>query len=208
MTEQIKVHLLKPSGRYKYYRARYMCPNTNRQVVRSTKCTKKADALKFAGKWEDELKSGRYKPASKTTWREFRERYEDEVLASLADRTAETVASVFNVVERILRPEGLSQITADRLSLLQRSLREANRREATIKKYLAHLLAALKWGQDQGMLNEVPVAKMPRRAKASKVMKGRPITLEEFERILLKVPLVLFPNQDRRKKHTTHLPNA
>jgi integrase len=43
-----------------------------------------------------------------------------------------------------------------------------------------------------GLLPKVPKIEMPRRAKGSKVMKGRPITLEEFERLLDKTPAGLF----------------
>ena len=41
------------------------------------------------------------------------------------------------------------------------------------------------------MLAEVPKIKMPKRAKGSKVMKGRPITGEEFDRMLDKVDSIV-----------------
>ena len=41
---------------------------------------------------------------------------------------------------------------------------------------------------DMGMLGEVPIIKMPKRAKGAKQMKGRPITTEEFERMIAKTP--------------------
>jgi len=70
------------------------------------------------------------------------------------------------------------------LSYYQQQLREGAKtgkrgkpcREATIQSYLAHLKAALNWAVDQGMLNEVPAIKAPKRAKGSKMMKGRPVT--------------------------------
>ena len=59
--------------------------------------------------------------------------------------------------------------------------------EATIKGHLAHLMAALRWAQSMGMLVEIPKVEKPKRAKKSSrttPMKGRPITGEEFERML------------------------
>jgi len=44
------------------------------------------------------------------------------------------------------------------------------------------------WARDHNLIATVPKVKMPKRARKSKVMKGRPITLEEFERMLAKVP--------------------
>ena len=44
----------------------------------------------------------------------------------------------------------------------------------------------MNWAKEQGMLVDVPKVKMPKRAKSSKMMKGRPITTEEFERMLAK----------------------
>jgi hypothetical protein len=41
------------------------------------------------------------------------------------------------------------------------------------------------------MLNEVPHIDMSKRGKGGKLMKGRPITAEEFERILEKVSAIV-----------------
>lgn len=87
---------------------RYKDPHTGKSVARSTGCKRKSDALKAAGQWEDELRSGRFKPPSKLTWAEFRVRYEDEVLPGLAERTGDKLSGVFNAVEQYLSPERLS----------------------------------------------------------------------------------------------------
>ena len=202
----IKVMVTKYKDR-KNYVMYYDCPMTGKRVPRSTKKSVKRDAEKVAAVWEDELRNGRYKPNSNITWEEFRERYETEVLASLADNTANIVATVFNAVERICNPKKLSALTSDRLSYFQKELRHGDikpktnerkpRREATIKCYLRHLRAALNWAVEMEMLSEAPSIKMPKRAKTSKVMKGRPITAEEFERMLDKVESALFERQKR-----------
>ena len=77
------------------------------------------------------------------------------------------------------------------LSHYQSKLRENGRKESTIKGHLAHLKAALSWAVRMGLLAKVPAINMPKRAKGQKLMKGRPITGEEFDRLLASVPKVV-----------------
>jgi integrase len=121
------------------------------------------------------------------------------VLASLAENTDKKVQGVFNAVEKYLAPVRLRDVTADRLSYLQAKLREAEksndtikkRSENTIKGHLAHLMSALRWAVKVGMLAKAPEVTMPKRAKGANVMKGRPISGEEFDRMLEAVAKVL-----------------
>jgi len=222
MDETIKVTVLRPSGR-KFWQMQYRHPDTGLKVRRSCGTTQRREAERLAGKWEAELRAGRYKSPLKTTWADFRQKYETEVLPGLAERTDQKVGGVFNAVERISKPAKLRDLTAERLSYFQSVLREervtvtgkdgepeerVTRRSAdTIKGTLAHLMAALKWAHDVGMLAEVPKVQAPRRAKGSKSMKGRPITTEEFERMLAKIPDVVWkepkPAKGKRPKPVT-----
>jgi integrase len=79
------------------------------------------------------------------------------------------------------------------LGRYQAQLRQDGRAETTIKGHLAHILAALNWAKSKKLIYEVPDVKMPKRARKSKVMKGRPITTEEFERMLNSVVGVVTP---------------
>lgn len=188
--QNIKVTVVKYPDR-KFLMMRYVDPYTGKQVGRSTKTTRQREAERVAAKWEAELREGRFVPQSNVSWEAFRVRYEDEVLPGLADKTGEMLQTVFNTVERILRPRKLRDLTADRLSYLQAKLREGGRSEATIRTYMAHLMSALKWAATVGILSMVPKVQRPKRAKKAKVMKGRPITTEEFERMLAKIPSVV-----------------
>ena len=89
---------------------------------------------------------------------------------------------------------------ADALSKYQKKLRDAGRSESTIKEYLAHLLAALSWAVNKKWLPAVPKVKQPKRAKKAKVMRGRAITTEEFERMLDKVPAVVAPEHKKKER--------
>lgn len=195
MTE-IKVKVVEFGDR-KHYQMQYVDPVTRKKRTRSTGVVKtglkkdRTEAERVAAKWEAELREGRYCDPSKTTWAQFRERYEDEVLSGLADKTFQKVNSVFNLVEAILMPRLLRDVTAERLSTFQAKMRERSLAESTIAGNLAHLRAALRWAVTIGLLPVSPKVERPKRSKSGKMMKGRPITTEEFERMLGKVSTVV-----------------
>src|SRR5438105_3073030 len=86
---------------------RYVDPTTGKQKHKSAKTTKRTEAVKAAGKWEEELRSGVVQ-SSKVTWAQFRERYESEVLNTLAPATDQKVQSIFKAVETHIKPLLLS----------------------------------------------------------------------------------------------------
>jgi len=173
-----------------HFMLNYRCPDTGKRKYKSSgveRSDRKRDrdaAERAAAVWESEVRAGTYKPACKTGWDEFRHRYEDERLPALSKNTGIVLNSVFNLVEAILAPTKLTELTTERLSRFQAELRAGGRSEATIRTYSAHLGAALKWAAELGLLNVAPKLAKPPRAKGGKVMKGRPIALEEFERML------------------------
>lgn len=63
-------------------------------------------------------------------------------------------------------------------------------KDVSIDAYLAHLQAALSWAVRMGMLPTMPDMHRPKRVKGQTLMRGRPITTEEFERLLAAVPQV------------------
>ncbi len=188
MAESLKVYVVEFGDR-RHYQMQYVDPVTGRKKTRSTGVVRtgrkkdRTEAERVAAKWEAELREGRYCAPSKITWAQFRERYEMEVLPGLAKRTDAMVGTVFNAVERILGPTKLADITAERISQFQATLRQEKKSEATIRTYLAHLRSSLNWAVEIGFLTAAPKISRPPRATANRFMKGRPITLEEFERI-------------------------
>ena len=207
MSERVKVTVVEFGDR-KHYMMQWRDPVTSRKKSRSTKVERggakaRREAERVAAKFEAELREGRYHEPLRTTWAEFRERYEAEKLPSLAKRTADRVGTVFNWVERVVKPARLADLTESRLSHLQAEMRKGGLAEATIKSHLAHLAAALGWAHRLGMLPKLPRIEKPKRARASKVMKGRPITGEEFERMLAKVPNVVLAKRKPGDKERT-----
>ena len=70
-------------------------------------------------------------------------------------------------------------------------------KDSTIAGLLAHLRSILSWAVTVGMLRAVPKVKMPTRNLGGKLMRGRPVTAEEFDRMIDKVAVVRHGNADR-----------
>ena len=60
--------------------------------------------MKAAGKWEAELRDGRYQKPSRMAWEAFREYYSANALPGLAKRTQQTYESTLNVFEEHCKP--------------------------------------------------------------------------------------------------------
>jgi integrase len=186
----IKVSLVRFTGRDAFY-MQYRHPETGRKVQRTTGKRVRRDAERVAAKWEQNLLTGRDNRLGRIPWNEFTDRYENEVASGLADSTAAKIATMFTKVNEHIHPAKLGNVTADAMQRLQTALRTAGLSESTIKSHLAHLRAALAWAVNVGLLAAVPKVPKTQRAKATRVMKGRPIAGEEFDRMLAKVEAAL-----------------
>jgi integrase len=186
---EIKVTVVKYPDR-KQLMLRYTDPVTGIHKAKSARTTSRREAERAAAKWEAELQEGRYQPTVRITWAEFRERYEDEKLASLSPNTAETASTTFNHLEKLINPKNLQVLDATTLSRFQAALRKTGIKETSIATHLRHLRAALSWAVAMQLLPVRPDIQMPKRAKGRTLMRGRPITAEEFDRLLAAVPKV------------------
>jgi hypothetical protein len=174
---EIKVVVVKHPTR-KFLLMRYVDPLTGKQKCRSTRTAQRREAERVAAKWEAELQEGRYHQPVRISWPEFRERYEDEKLASLSSNTAEATAAAFNHLEKIIDPQKLSSLDAAVLSRFQAGLRLTGIHETSIATHLRHLRAALNWAVSMQLLAVAPLVQMPKRAKGHSLMRGRPISGE------------------------------
>jgi integrase len=186
MSEEIKVFVIN-KGRKNLY-LRHIDPMTGRGIEKSAKTSNHKAAIKAAGAWEDELRSGRYQKPVRLSWDVFREHYSTNALPGLAPRTADTYESTLNVFGAKCKPGRLADVTTAWLTSFVTALRAENAAEATIAHHLRHLKAAMRWAHRQGLLIALPQFTMPKRVKGAKVMRGRPITTEEVERMLALVP--------------------
>jgi integrase len=165
------------------YMMRYVDPVTGKQTARSTGTTVRREAERIAAKWEQELQQETYRPKRNITWEEFRERYEAEKLAGLAETTQKTAATAMNHLERVINPLKLAAVNAETLSKFQAALRRESKKDTTIGAILSHLRPALSWAVSMGLLAGVPEMHRPVAARGRKLMRGRPVTGEEFDRL-------------------------
>jgi integrase len=184
--DQIKVIVVKYPDR-KNLVMRYLDPVTGKPKCRSAGTTVRRAAERLAAKWEAELQEGRYRRPTRISWPEFRERYETEKLASLSPNTLEATDAAFNHLEQKIDPKDLNVLTSAVLSSFQATLRAGGMKDTTIATHLRHIRAALGWAVSMEMLTAVPKIHMPAQAKGRTLMRGRPITAEEFDRMLAAV---------------------
>ncbi|HBL43639.1 MAG TPA: hypothetical protein DDZ90_09630, partial [Planctomycetaceae bacterium] len=183
----VKVNVIKRDNSDNYY-ARWVDPVTFRERRKSTKTKIKRDAERFALRLEKEINEGSYYDLSKTKWADFKERYETEVFPGFAEDSVVKANLIFRHVEAIINPNLLIQVDADAISKMVKELRERGLEDVTIKGYLIYIKAALNWAYEINMLPSVPKFPKFKRIREEKVMRGRPICLEEFERMLDAVP--------------------
>src|SRR5262245_6112582 len=195
---EIKVHVTS-YGAGRNLVMRYRHPKTGEVATQTTGTRNRKEALKLDGLWEEELRNGKFKPASKTTWEEFRIRYENECIAEeMKESTAANVSAKFDALERIINPGLLMEIDDAAIVKLRKELREERitrqvgdktvehvikRTEETIRGHLRVIKAALLWAKKKGIFHEPPEIEID----GATGSKGRPITLEEFERLLSKI---------------------
>jgi len=190
MQETIKVYVCKYPNRPNLV-LRYFDKSTGKQVAKSAGTSSHKDASKAAILWEAELREGRYAKPSRMPWETFREYYVVNALPGLAVNSIATYESTLNVFELLCRPAKLADVTTQRVTAFVTELRKAGKAEATIARHLRHLKSAMRWANREGLLPTLPAFTMPKRAKGAKMMRGRPITGEEFDRMIAAVPAVV-----------------
>ena len=187
--KDIRVTVFSNIGR-KNLRMSYRDPGTGNPTTRSTGTTKRREAERIAAKWEAELQEGRYVGGADIRWRDFRERYEDEHLITLAEKTYSAACTALNHLERVIGPQTLGGLTATNLSRFQAKLRREGMKTTTLACHMRSIKAALGWAAIMEIIPQTPKIIMPKLAKGARLMKGRPITEAEFTRMLAAMTIV------------------
>ena len=195
MKDGTRVYVMEVGGRA-YYQLQWLDPLTQRKRTKSTNvpwtglARDRKAAERLAGELEAQLLAGSAAAPSRFGWAEFRERYEKEVVPGLAKRTGAKIQGVLDRLEEELRPQRLRDVTEARLSFHVSQLRTSGLSENTITGHLAHLKAVLNWAVAQKLLPVRPALPKIQRGRKSngRPMKGRPITAEEFDRMVAAVP--------------------
>jgi integrase len=198
MRVELKIWLVR---RHDGWVIRYLHPVSQKTKQVATRTLSKTEAERQLGQLRADLVTNCSGNRKDISWSGFRDRYESEKASGLAKRTQEKIDTVFNAIEQILRPKRLGDLTPERISYFQSTLRNRELSESTIAGYLAHLKAALRWAVDMEFLQKTPRIARPRRARSSRLMKGRPITDQEFQSMLNVVEAVIGTEHAENWKH-------
>lgn len=184
---RIRVTTIHRTGR-KFIECQWVDPITQLKKTRSTGTANRREADRFAARLEDQLNSDGLAEPSRTTWEQLWGRYDGDVLKPLAKKTRNKVRTAANALVRILNPKFAGSLTTDILVKFQSTLRSEGLSETTIRSYLAEIRRILRWGGRVGLVARAPDVHLP---KSSARMKGRPITDEEYAKMLEALPHVV-----------------
>lgn len=133
---------------------------------------------------------GREKQGPGITWEAFVERYKDEHVSTLSEGSQSAWTTSSNHLKRLLAPKALADVDKGLLSEFRGKLLKEGKRPASVATYLRTLRAALGWAEDMDLIKRAPRVRTRGAMRTASGMRSRPITAEEFDRILEKVPIV------------------
>lgn len=183
---KISTYLMKRPGRF--IECQWRDPVTGKLKTRSTGTHKDKEAVAFQVDLETKLNAEYGDDVTDELWSVVADRYEDEVLSSRANSTLRKWRGTRNKLEAIIDPQFLTTLNNKRISQFAKGLRAQGLAALSVKSHLAYLRTCLHWCQRQGLIRMVPTFEMPKRVNK---MKGRPITTEEYERMLAAIPDVI-----------------
>ncbi len=189
MSEEIKVTVCRYRDRPNLV-LRYVDPLSGKQKTKSACTTDEGEAIKAAGKWEAELRSGRYQAPSRLTWAEFRKRCEAERLSAMPESSRVAYRVALDHLQRIIDPDRLAKVTPQVMSRFQAEARKQGMKGTTLARHLRHIKACLRWAERQGLMAKAPAIEMPKLPKGQSLAKHRPVTAEEFDRMVAVVPKI------------------
>jgi integrase len=180
------------------FQLRWTDPVTGRTKTKTTDVpaveSRRREAERLAGELQADLRNNHDVSPARYGWKTFRERYESEIAPGLAASSQQKIGVVLDRLEKEIKVQRLADLDATRISKFVSILRQSGLRPSTIDSYCGHLKAVLQWAEDQGLIGKRPkFPSNPRKRKTNMrtPAKGRPITGEEFERMLAAIPKVV-----------------
>jgi integrase len=178
-----RVCLMRRAGRGNW-EMQWKDPVTGLKVTRSTGTPLKRDAERIAARVEGEINSGDgFLEPSRLTWDGFVAQYQAEVLDGQSPGGRNKMLSVLRRFEKLINPAKLAVVGPQQVGEFARLMRADKTPETTIYSNLNCLRSALNWAFRQRLIRAKVHVEMPRKPPG---MKGRPITAEEFDRLLAK----------------------
>ncbi|NQT37747.1 MAG: hypothetical protein HQ581_09675 [Planctomycetes bacterium] len=154
------------------------------RVRHSKRIGSKSMAEKFRKKIEGQLAAGTYENVRRVSWRDFRRRYDAEILSRLKPRSRTEAIHALRTFERIIKPVTVDAIRTAHIDKFRaKRAQEPGRKPGsilspyTIKKGLASIQAALNKAKVWEYIAKVPVFDKVKVPEAN----PRPVTREHFE---------------------------
>jgi integrase len=169
---------------------RWRDPVTGQVKSKTATTANRKLALREAQALEAELAST---PPEAMTWDQFAEIYAVEHLGGLAKGTRVRYCTTLGFLGTVCGIRRPSDITTTTLDLYVSKMREKESRDSTISSHLSQIRSILHWANDRGIIRVVPKIPRLKRSRSTSAQaphKGRPITDDEFERILAHIPSV------------------
>jgi integrase len=173
---------------------RWIDPVTNRPREQVTDLTQRRKAEDAAAEKASELTVAG--DIADLTWERFRKRYESEDLPLRRRRTRSAWGSAVNRLEAFSEPRLFIEVDASYLSRWVASMAEEGLSPASQSSYLGQILAGLGWAESIYPSYRAPKVKRPKKPKGKRA-RARPVTKEELERMLTKVPDVVGATRSR-----------
>src|SRR5690606_9740190 len=118
---------------------------------------------------------------NRTSWADFRKRFEAEVVARLTGSSGDKYNGVLNEIEAVINPEMADDLDTDAIDRLTTTYYARDLAPATIAGYLRNVRRIVRWAKERKMISEAPIIVWPEDAGEAG---GRPLTGEEFDRLL------------------------
>lgn len=176
----MKYKVIKYAGR-PFYVVRYVDSGGNPRE-RTTQSKNRRTAERWAADFIAGLGHGQ---SHELTWKAFRARYEAQKLAGLP--SAGTYRTALSHFETRQRPVMLSDGTSAALARFRDTMIAEGIPRTTAASYVKHVRAAINWAHREGLSRQSASVN----AGSTSKMRGRPLTTEEFERMLRAVPKVV-----------------
>lgn len=186
---KVSVSTYRRSGDREFY-AQWVDPLTRKtRAFKMHGYTSKKKADKDCVSFVEQIMANESGRRGDKQWDDFVERYVREKVSTLAPSSQAEIQCTLNRIKEIINPLSVGAIDSEAIGLFSFSLRkrEYNGKllsPATIKKQLVNLHGILNWAFRQQIIGKVPYIEKP---KVPAEMKGRPVTGEEFDRMIDKV---------------------
>ena len=99
-------------------------PGTGRPKFKSSETRKKKEAERAAAALEHDLREGKLATNARMDWQDFVVKFTEPVLPGRAEKTRLVFATVFNTIDRLVKPDKLGSMTATRLDEFAALLRK------------------------------------------------------------------------------------